>query len=523
MKNSLPCKIILASLPFFAATQEAHPARPNVLFIAVDDLKPELGCYGNPMIITPNIDRLAERATVFLEAHCQQAVCAPSRVSLLTGLRPDNTQVWDLQTQMRDKRPDVVTLPQLFKQNGYISAGIGKIFDFRSVDWQMDAVSWSRPYYRIGREYYYNETPPILYWYQDPETRRIAEKYLAEAAQQGLTSHPANQYALQFIKPSMESVDGPDHIYSDGAMTYQSMDILSDLAQTNEPFFFAVGYNLPHLPFNSPTRYWDLYERDKMPLAEFQEHAKNSPEIAYHASHELRSYTDIPPLASFSDQSRNIGLPEFKQKELIHGYYAAVSYIDVQIGKLLDHLDELGLSENTIVILWGDHGWHLGDHDLWCKHTNFEQSTRAPLIIAAPGKSSSKTRSVVEFIDIYPTLAELAGITAPDGLDGVSLVPIMKDPDHEVKEFAMSQFPRGNDIMGYSLRTKRYRMTWWIENGWRSTQPLDESLIIARELYDYKRDPLETENMVDRFRYRRTARKLNQLMRDHFHSQTLKQ
>lgn len=506
----------LFALPIFFGSQMLEAGRPNVLFIAVDDLKPELGCYGNTIIKTPNIDKLAERATVFKSAYCQQAVCAPSRVSLLTGLRPDNTQVWDLQTQMRDILPDVVTLPQLFKENGYVSVGIGKVFDFRSVDWRMDSVSWSRPYYRVTRDYYYNQTPPILYWYQDPETRRIAEKYLEEAAGLGLTSHPANQYALQFIKPSVEMVDGPDHVYTDGAMTYMSLDILSNLAENKQPFFFAVGYSLPHLPFNSPKKYWDLYERDSMPLAEFQEHAKNSPEIAYHASHELRSYTDIPPLASFSDQTRNIGLPEYKQKELIHGYYAAVSYIDAQIGKLIDHLEALGLAENTIVIIWGDHGWHLGDHDLWCKHTNFEQSARAPLIIAAPRQSPSKTKSIVEFIDIYPTLAELAGINLPEGLDGMSLVPVINDPEHELKPFAISQFPRSANIMGYSLRTNRYRLTWWIENGWTTKQPFDESLVFARELYDYKKDPLETENLIGKRRYRRAEQKLNSLMTGFF-------
>ncbi len=512
-------KIIVATLPTLAACIQTNATKPNIVFISVDDLKPELGCYGNEIIKTPNIDKLAERGSVFLEAHCQQAVCGPSRASLLTGMRPDYTRVWDLKTLIRDERPDIITLPQFFKQNGYITTGIGKIFDFRTVDWEMDKASWSEPFHRINTKYYHNQTPPILYWYQEPETRKLAQKYIKEANDQGITSHEAYQYAMQFVRPSTENFDAPDHAYSDGAITNQSIDILYDLAQRQKPFFFAVGYSLPHLPFNPPAKYWNLYNRDQIPLAEFQEHAKGSPEIAYHASHELRAYTDIPPLTSFSDQTRRIGLPLEKQKELIHGYYASVSYIDAQIGKLITHLDSLELMENTIIVLWGDHGWHLGDHDLWCKHSNFEQSTKSPLIIAAPKFDSSRSRSVVEFIDIFPTLADLTGLTAPEYLHGESLVPVMDNPDHEVKKFAVSQFPRWGKIMGYSIRTKRYRLTWWIKDGYRSYQQLDMKHVIARELYDYAKDPLETENLIDKDAYQKTVKELNKLMTDFFKSQ----
>jgi len=417
---------------------------------------------------------------------------------------------------MRDRRPDILTLPRHFRENGYRTLGTGKIFDFRSVDWQQDEVSWSDPYLRVTDQYFHDRRRPLLYWYQNPENRAIAEKYLEKAADEGLTGNEAIRYAHRYFKPSVESADVPDNAYHDGAMTLLALETLAELARDDQPFFFAVGYHLPHLPFVAPQKYWDLYDREEMPLAPFQEPARNSPDIAYHNSGELRSYTDIPPLASFSDQPYGIGLPEYKQKELIHGYYAATSYMDAQVGKLLDYLEESGLIDNTVIVLWGDHGWHLGDHDLWCKHTNFEQSTRSPLIISAPWMQPGVTEGVTEFIDIFPTLCELAGITIPDDLDGVSLVPLMKDPGNEVREFAVSQFPRGGNIMGYSIRTTRYRLTYWIGEGFRTTMPFDDDLVVAKELYDYRRDPLETVNVADKLRYRRVYRKMSGLMLDFF-------
>ncbi|ASB49386.1 sulfatase [Alkalitalea saponilacus] len=510
---------LLLVVPFNAGAQKKKIEKPNVLFIAIDDLKPEMGAYGNSLIHTPNMDRLASMGTIFLENHCQQAISAPSRVSLLTGKRPDYTKVWDLNTQMREIRPETVTIPQHFKENGYHAAGTGKIFDFRSVSREQDEQSWSEPYLRAGNKYYQNGQRPMLYWYQNPENRKIAQKYIEKANEKGLSGNDAIQYALQYFKPSVEAADVEDNAYNDGAMTLLALETLARLASDKKPFFFAVGYQLPHLPFVAPQKYWDLYNRDEMPLAPFQEKAKNSPEIAYHNSGELRSYSDIPPLVSFSDQPYGIGLPEYKQKELIHGYYASTSYVDAQIGKLLDYLEESGLIENTIIVLWGDHGWHLGDHDLWCKHSNFEQATRSPLIISAPGYQPGKTQSVSEFVDVFPTLCELAGIPVPDKLDGLSLVPVLENPKNEIKEFAVSQYPRGQNIMGYSIRNKRYRLTYWIGDGFRSTQPYNDSLLVAKELYDYKRDPLETENIVHRLRYRRVYRKMSRQITGFFESQ----
>lgn len=493
--------------------------KPNIMFIAVDDLKPELGCYGNKLIKTPNIDRLAAKGTVFMKNYCQQAVSGPTRASLMTGKRPDYTKVWDLQTRMRDVNPDILSIPQYFAQNGYITAGIGKIFDYRCVDSLLDKPSWSIPYFNIPASYYFNNQPTILGYYQDPHTRESAGKYMDEANAKGLKAKDARDYVMKFVRPSVECMDLPDNAYNDGAMTDRAIEILAGLADKSKPFFMAVGFARPHLPFVAPKKYWDLYERDEIPLAQFREHAKNSPELAYHNSGELRTYSDIPALASFSDVKINhIGLPVEKQKELIHGYYASVSYLDAQVGKILNTLDYLGLTENTIIILWGDHGWHLGDHDLWCKHTNFEQATRSPLIISAPGAKPGETVSISEFVDIFPTLCDLSGLEIPVVLDGTSLVPVMKNPGSSVKEYAVSQYPHSGK-MGYSIRTGQYRLTWWMQNGFRSDSPFSIYMIAEKELYDYKYDPLETVNVVNDKNYAGITKKLERMMIGFFESQ----
>ncbi len=512
--------LVMSNQVFISSTQK--PAqRPNILFIAVDDLKPELGCYGNSLIKTPNIDRLAARGTVFMKNYCQQAVSGPTRASLMTGKRPDYTKVWDLKTKMRDINPDILSIPQYFMQQGYITAGIGKIYDYRCIDDKMDEPSWSLPYYDIPSQYYFNNQKTILGYYQNPETRNSAQKYIDEAVARGLNPNEARQYAVKNVRPSSECMDLPDNAYNDGAMADRAKEILTSLTKENKPFFFAVGFARPHLPFVAPRKYWDLYDRNEMPLAQFTEHAKNSPEMAYHNSGELREYTDIPPLTSFSDiKSNHIRLPEEKQKELIHGYYASVSYIDAQIGKIIKLLDSLRLSENTIIVLWGDHGWHLGDHDLWCKHTNFEQAARAPLLISDPDIKPGVTQSLSEFVDIFPTLCDLAGLTTPEGLDGKSLVPLMKNTDLSVKEYAVSQYPRG-DKMGYSIRTGQYRLTWWMEDGFRSYLPFKNELIMEKELYDYEKDPLETINVANDKKYNNILREVDKMMVQFFASHYL--
>ena len=522
--------IIVLALLYNQSIFSQEKKKPNILFIAIDDLKPILGCYGNTIIKTPNIDRLAKMGTVFMSNYCQQAVCGPTRASIMTGKRPDYTKVWDLKTKMRDVNPDIVSLPQYLITQGYSTQVIGKVYDNRCVDKKMDAPSWSVPYYnyfKTEEKYYAKETGmPILGAYQSPETKELAIKFTKEGQEKGLIDKELDDFVSKSIKPAVECVDVPDNAYNDGANALRALEILEKLNSDPKPFFFAVGFSKPHLPFVAPKKYWDLYKREDMPVAAFQEKSKNSVDVAYHNAGEIRAYTDIPPLLSFTDQKDfGLTLPINKQQELIHGYYAAVSYTDAQVGKLLDKLDALGLTKNTIIILWGDHGWHLGDHNLWCKHTNFEQATRTPMIIAAPGIAPSTTNAPTEFVDIFPTLCDLAGVTIPETLDGKSVMPLMTKKVKSVKEYAISQYPRsGNSteterqgyasskVMGYSLRDKRYRYTIWMNNNFRSTQAFNPDFIVGTELYDYEKDPNETNNVVDEKEYKSVVKDLKTKM-----------
>lgn len=527
----------LVSVSCFAQTDKKAPEKPNILFIAVDDLKPILGCYGDKLVKTPNIDQIAKNGTVFLQNYVQQAVSGPTRASIMTGMRPDYTGVWDLKTKMRDVNPNILSLPQYLITQGYSTQGIGKIYDQRCVDKKMDVPSWSVPYYnyfKTQEKYYSSQTGmPALGAYQLPETKALVEKYRNEAIAKGVAEDEIETYVSTHVKPSVECADVPDNAYNDGANVIRAKEILLKLKSENKPFFFAVGFSKPHLPFVSPKKYWDLYNRNQMPVAEFQEKSKNSPAIAYHNAGELRQYSDIPALTEFTDQKDyGLTLPMSKQKELIHGYYAAVSYTDAQVGILLHAMDSLGLLKNTIVILWGDHGWHLGDHNLWCKHTNFEQATHAPLIISAPWIKPSVSKSMTEFVDIFPTLCDLAGVPVPSHLDGKSLMPVMKNPNYSVKEFSASQYPRnGSDAetgrlgfaegkcMGYSIRTSRYRYTVWMKDNFRTNRAFDQSLVVATELYDYQKDPNETVNVVDEKLYADVSKDMKAKMLNFFESQ----
>jgi len=528
--------IIMLLLNVFSSIAQ-DKNKPNVLFIAIDDLKPILGCYGDSIVKTPNIDRLAKMGTVFLNNYCQQAVCGPTRASLMTGKRPDYTKVWDLKTPMRNVNPNILSIPQYFSTQGYTTQGLGKVYDPRDVDKENDKPSWTVPYYKTDSKYYANGfKAPSLGRYQLKETRDLADKYFQEATDKGMKKSEANEYALKNIRPTTECIDVPDNAYNDGANALQAKDIIVDLSKKNKPFFFAVGFAKPHLPFVSPKKYWDLYKRDNMPIAPFQEKSKNAVDVAYHNAGEIRQYSDIAPLTSFSDtKNYGLSLPIEKQKELIHGYYAAISYTDAQVGILLKTLDSLDLTKNTIIVLWGDHGWHLGDHNLWCKHTNFEQATHAPLIISSPKISSNKSKAQTEFVDIFPTLCELAGLKIPDSLDGVSLKSVMLNPSKVVKEFSVSQYPRSGDdaeteragynsvkVMGYSIRTSQYRYTVWMGNNFRSSQPFDKKLIVGEELYDYKNDPLEKENVISEKKYSKQSEDLRNKMVSFFKTQEVK-
>ncbi|MEJ7636887.1 MAG: sulfatase [Singulisphaera sp.] len=339
-----------------ATAAPGEPARPNILFVAVDDLRPEFGAYGHAHVKSPNLDRLAARGMVFRRAYCQQAVCSPSRSSLLTGCRPDTTKVWDLETHFRKALPDVVTLPQWFKQNGYFVRGMGKIFH-GGYD---DPPSWSVPW--IGSK---------TQAYALPENLELVREGRRAAAEAGKTGKALKRSGRG---PAFEAADVPDETFADGNVAGMAIEALRQIKAKEQPFFLAVGFARPHLPFVAPKTYWDLYDPETIDLAPNPFRPRGAPDYALTGGGELRSYHGIP----------GGHIPDNLARHLKHGYYAAISYMDAQLGKVLDELDRLGLRENTIVVLWGDHGWKLGEHDAWCKHSNVELDTNAPLLVASP-------------------------------------------------------------------------------------------------------------------------------------------
>ena len=525
---------LLSGLLFVHTTKMVaqQSTKPNILFIAIDDLKPELGCYGNKMIKTPNIDRLAKMGTVFLSNYVQQAVCGPTRASLMTGMRPDITKVWDLKTQMRDMNPEIVTLPQYLITQGYTTCGVGKIYHPSSAIKKIDPQSWNTPYLEdTDADYPNGMGKPANRSYQKPETKLLFAN--REKAKREKTDDD-DESPTSTKGPSTECIDVPDNAYEDGVDALLAKAKIISLTQAKKPFFMAVGFHKPHLPFVAPKKYWDMYKREQMPLAEFQEHSKDGPLIAYHKSGELRNYLDIPAFATLSPDSLRIGLKKEKQQELIQGYYAATSYTDAQVGILLHTLDSLGTLKNTVIVLWGDHGWHLGDHDLWEKHTNFEQATRAPLIFVSPNFKPGRTNALTEHLDIFPTVCTLAGVAIPTWLEGKSLTPLMQNNNGSVIEFSVSQYPRKlnkkemdkmgyttNKIMGYSLRTAKYRYTVWMSD-FTSKDVFNDRKVYASEMYDYVKDPLEKVNVVNDKNYKNISKDMYNKMVAYFKSQEKK-
>jgi arylsulfatase A-like enzyme len=504
--------------------------KPNILFIAVDDLRPELGCYGQKIVHSPNIDRIAKEGVRFNRAYCQEAICGPSRASLLTGRRPDNIGVIENNTYFRNTVPDVTTLPAHFANHGYTTVGIGKIYHDR----QDDKLSWNRKAAAPQRPKPY----PVM-GYQSPETLeyfKVKHKEIRE------------KYGDFFIYslgsgPAWEACDIPDNMYEDGYYADQAVASLKEIK--DNPFFLAVGFRKPHLPFIAPKKYWNLYNPTDIDLADNPFAPKDAPSMGLHASFELRTRKGIPKKGDISDD---------QARKLIHAYLACVSYVDAQIGKILDELDALGLRDSTIIMLWGDHGWHLGEHGIWGKATNYEIATRVPLIVSAPGRSRNvATDALVELVDMYPTLSELAHLPLPKHLDGKSFVPVLKNPNRSWKKAAFSQFPcpalrewaanplsdemrttffgpliaelenkmaaenptrfdkdiYENHLMGYTMRTDRYRLVLWVDYRYPRKEPY------GVELYDLKTDPDENTNLSKLPKYAVLVGRLTKHLRDH--------
>lgn len=445
-------------------------AKPNVLFIAIDDLVPRLGVYGDEVAKSPHIDRLASKGTTFLNAQCQYPVCGPSRASIMSGLRPESAGVLDLKTKWREANPDIVSIPQYLKEYGYFTTGTGKIYDYRCVDDPeiMDKESWSEAFsFKPGNSS------------KDVEQKGKRE---ARERQKSIKGYKYT-YSEVAAAPENDLVD-----FRDYRTAQEGIKRMRKCAASGEPFFLAVGFAKPHLPFHAPKKYWDLYEREAFEIHPFQEKAAGNSGLGYGNSGELRYYEPIPTDIDAKE------FPVSLQKELIHGYYACVSYIDALVGMLYDELESLQIADNTIVVLWSDHGFHLGDHAQWAKNTPFEQAVRSPLIIVDPRQISkgAKTTSPAELTDVFPTLCELLDLPLPDFLEGKSLAPVLSDPAIKPRDGAVTVLKHGTRV-GYSVRNDRYRYIEWVHENTKAR--------LGRDLFDYAKDPYETKNLVEDSEY----------------------
>jgi iduronate 2-sulfatase len=481
MSRLLVTLLTLLAVPatLAAAENESSASRPNVLLILVDDLKPVLGCYGDSAARTPHIDALAQRGLRFDLAYCNQAVCAPSRFSLMLGSHPTSTGLYGLESKLRETLPDAVTLPQHFaRHGGYRTESLGKVFHIGHGN-PGDPASFSIPHFKDK-----------VIEYADPASKPDGQLTREEAMFQNVDAPPGGFNTLP-RGAAFESPDVADDTYADGRVAAETIRRLRAAKERREkdgtPFFIVAGFARPHLPFSVPKKYWDLHDPDKLPQPAFEEFPQGSPKAAHKHGGEIRNYFPVP------DKNDPAAIPDEVKRRLIHGYYASTSYVDAQIGKVTRALDELGLAENTIVVLWGDNGFHLGDLGIWTKHTNYEQANRIPLLITAPGVTTpgSVTRQPAENVDIFPTLANLAGLPAPAGpqaIDGLSLVPVLRDPTARVRDHAFHAYPKNK--LGRAIRTGRYRMVEWKPIGGSGNQA-------EYELYDYLEDPRETRNLAD--------------------------
>lgn len=451
----------IAALTFSCSGgEEANEAREplNVLFIPVDDLRYQANVFGQEEMITPNLDQLAKDGVAFNRAYCNVPVCGASRASLMSGVRPTPDRFVNFYASKDEDFPHKPSIAKWFKDHGYTTVSMGKVYHHQHDD--LDA--WSK-------EPWDHQAQIGIGW----------QSYITEESRIIIEGNRTEEHPNRVIGPAWEAADVPDNGYPDGLLAERAIEQLKVFAETGEPFFLGVGFTKPHLPFNAPQKYWDMYDVDDLVLADNPFKPLNAPDAAMHEWGELRGmYHGIPQEG-----------PVCKETEinLVHGYYACVTYIDFQVGKLMQALEETGLADNTIVILWGDHGFHLGEHGLWAKHCNFDRVLAAPLIVKSPDIEGHITETLVEFIDIYPSLVELAGLPMPDHLDGKSFVPSMKDPEVEHKEAIFSRY-----INGESVKTDQFLYTEWVN---------EDGYIYARMLYDNHNDPAENVNISEEPEY----------------------
>ncbi len=450
----------------------ARAEKPNVLLLLVDDLKPAMGCYGDRHAITPAMDALAARGMRFDLAYCNQAVCAPSRFTLMLGSHSTSTGLYGLGSQLRQVLPDAVTMPQHFTKHGYRTESLGKVFHIGHGNLG-DPKSFSIPHFHDK-----------VIEYLDPESTDGGKLTREEAL---FTNQKLGNIRSLPRGAAFEAPVAKDEDYADGRVAAETIRRLEAAKARREkdgtPFFITAGFVRPHLPFSAPKKYWDMFDPAKLPMPKIKTFPKDAPPVALKRAGEISAYIPVPVDGQ---------VDEALTRELIHGYYASTAYVDVQIGRVTGALKKLGLEDNTIIVLWGDHGWHLGDLSIWTKHTNYEQANRIPILIVAPGvaKAGSATRQLAETVDIYPTVAELAGLPAPKGpqsIDGKSLVPVLKNPKARVRDHAFHAYPRRR--LGRAIRTERYRLVEWRNPG----EPVSKA---EYELYDYAKSPVETVNIA---------------------------
>jgi uncharacterized sulfatase len=440
----------------------AAPAaeRLNVLFIAVDDMNNDLGCYGNPLIKSPNIDRLAKLGVRFDRAYCQFPLCSPSRTSVMTGMRPDTTEVFDLNTHFRKALPGAVTLSQMFRNNGYFAARVGKIYHYGTpgqigTNGLDDEPSWDVRVNPAGRD------------------------KTDEALVLNLTANRGLGASLSLLK-----AEGSDAEQTDGLVASETIKLLE--ANKDKPFFIAAGFYRPHCPHIAPKAYFDLYPLESVP----------------HPSGPFPEMQEVPDPARMQVKPWPwLGVSEAESRQAKQAYWATISFVDAQVGRLLDALDRLELTDKTVVVFWSDHGYHTGEHGLWMKQSLFENSARVPLIISAPAQKAKGGASgrTVELLDLYPTLAELCALAPPPALQGKSLKPLLDDPQAAWDRPAFTQVWRGG-FAGHSVRTERFRLTEWA-GGAR-----------GRELYDYQNDPGELHNLANDPAHATTLAELQKLI-----------
>jgi len=459
---------LCAAAPICAAEEVPDAPPPNVLFLAMDDLRPELGAYGQLYMHTPAIDRLAATGVAFTRAYANVPVCGASRASMMTGLRPTRERFLTYGTRADEDAPGVPTVAGWFKQAGYTTISLGKVLHHSN-----DALdSWS-------------ETP----W--DPENDSLPgykkwRNYLVE-------DNIREDMKKDGRPPAFEAPDVGDDAYFDGKVAVRAIGYLQRFAQEQKPFFLAVGFVKPHLPFNAPKRYWDLYPEDSVTGPVNQPFPETAPQQAWHNWGELRHYAGVP--------EGDAPVPEELARTLVRGYRAATSYSDAQVGRVLDELERLGLADNTVVVLWGDHGFSLGEHGLWVKHSPFELANRIPLIVRAPGVEPAVSGILAEAVDLYPTLVELTGLPRPAHLQGDSLAPVLQGRDAAPKQAVFTRWQNSDTV-----RTERYHYTEWRNR---------DGKVIARMLYDHSRDSAELDNVAEKTEYALVAAELSKALADH--------